>query len=319
MNFESGPERLKFIPYDIPGNREEVVTYFEQESRENKVSYKTINTENMFANGRDSFVISRSAVFNDIQVIITSYDGVLVLEGVKCQHYLAMRSEFLSSLIPVKGVRDVVSQVKNYFEEKVMVGVHYRAYDTTHDWEVVPPMEGGDSANAFGVGATIEDFERLMRKINNAFLTQTGGESVSYVRFFVASNSDTAKQHFLSVFRDAVSISGEYSRGERNGILFALVEWLLLAESQLILNTYGSSFAMEAAQIHLRPLVGVWDGRPIHHTDIRLPFCGHLLYMKEYSSRAVDAVYMEGTADNRVVSCCCYCCYSIYYTYILIQ
>ena len=39
------------------------------------------------------------------------------------------------------------------------------------------------------------------------------------------------------------------NRNSLQGILFALVEWLMLSESALLINTYGSSFAVEAAHV----------------------------------------------------------------------
>ena len=45
--------------------------------------------------------------------------------------------------------------------------------------------------------------------------------------------------------------AGEYDRSSGEGIYFALIEWLLLARSSLILNTYGSSFAVEAAAVNV--------------------------------------------------------------------
>ena len=123
------------------------------------------------------------------------------------------------------------------------------------------------------------------------------GEVTSSVRFFVASNSPEAKRHFLSSFKETVSVDGDYSRhstlhlisshlsclpspltlisillhlpplisnsnsdfyrlfrASPQGISFALVEWLLLSESALLLNTYGSTFAVEAAQVSITVL-----------------------------------------------------------------
>ena len=48
---------------------------------------------------------------------------------------------------------------------------------------------------------------------------------------------------------------GDYGRSSTEGIHFALLEWLLLSECSIIINTYGSSFAVEAAQRYLRPIV----------------------------------------------------------------
>jgi len=142
----------------------------------------------------------------------------------------------------------------------------------------------------------MEDFISAMNKIRSTNSNQC--------RFFVASNSDAHKQQFLAAFPDAVSISGDYSRSSADGMVFALIEWLLLSESALVLNTYGSTFAVEAAQRHMRPLVGIWNGHLIHHQSVYLPFCGHMLYAQAFtpSSSIRKFTYSEGTIDNRSVS-----------------
>lgn len=307
--FESAPDRLKVLPYKLSFDSAEAVSMLEAKAREENVSYITLDKSTMFARGRDSFILRRDDVMSDAQTIITSYDGVLTLDGVKCQQYLSMRSQLLSSLVPVKEARDLVNEVMDtYFRDKVMIGIHYRAYDKAQDWEIVPPLEEGQvAALPFGAGATLQDFEFYMKNIQTAFTTSsTTGENGTAVsattsRFYVASNSPEAKEYFASKFAELIFITGDYRRDSKGGILFALLEWLLLSQSALVLHTYGSSYAMEAAQVHLRPLVGVYGGMTVHHTDMRLPFCGHMLYMKEFSRQATDTMYTEGTADNREV------------------
>lgn len=69
------------------------------------------------------------------QAIFTTYDGVLTLDGIKCQHYFYSRSAFYQSLVPVKQVLDIADRLREeYFSGKVVVGVHYRAHDAVFDW-----------------------------------------------------------------------------------------------------------------------------------------------------------------------------------------
>jgi hypothetical protein len=313
--FESGPPGLRVVPFLLPVDPVAAVAEMEAMAREENVTYKTLDRDNMFVEGRGRFIVRRDEVMSDTQAIIASYDGVLVLDGVKCQQYLSMRSAFLSALVPVKAARDLVKEVMDtYFTDKVMIGVHYRAHDLTQDWDVVPPLDGRTAAMSFGDGATLQDFQRYMASIRNAFTTSykvdpdgPGGAPAQVVntttsRFFVASNSLEAKQFFANIFKDSVVIEGDHRRTTKEGIMLALLEWLLLSRSALILNTYGSSYAMEAAQVHQRPLVGIWGGVAVHHTDMRLPYCGHMLYMTEFSDRAIDTTYTEGTADRRTVN-----------------
>lgn len=57
----------------------------------------------------------------------------------------------------------------------------------------------------------------------------------------------------------------------------------------------------QAAQVNLRPLVGVFDGQFIRHTDITLRLCGNMHYMQHFSDNAHEVSYVEGTVDQREV------------------
>ncbi len=82
----------------------------------------------------------------------------------------------------------------------------------------------------------------------------------------------------------------------------ALIEWLVLSECSLILHTYGSSFAMEAALVNRRPLVGLWENITIFHYDERLPYCGHMQFLRKTSQEGIDVEWKEGTHDSRTVT-----------------
>ena len=81
----------------------------------------------------------------------------------------------------------------------------------------------------------------------------------------------------------------------------AIIDWLVLSRSALIINTYGSSFAVEASQVRNIPLVGVWGGNYIYTNDAKMPYCGHLQFIKHYSNQGIKTTYREGTSDNREI------------------
>ena len=81
----------------------------------------------------------------------------------------------------------------------------------------------------------------------------------------------------------------------------AVVEWLLLSRSALIINTYGSSFAAEAAQVHMRPIVGIWGGHYVYYNDITLPYCGNLQVVRNYGLQGHNVEYSENTRDHRTI------------------
>lgn len=158
-------------------------------------------------------------------------------------------------------------------------------------------------AKRFGEGSTLNNFADVMKGIVNKFAYQDENNhwNNSPIRFFIASNNENNKTTLLNMFPGALSLSGNYNRDSSDGIKFALIEWLILSRSNLIINTYGSSFADQAAYLNRIPIVGVWEGKLIHHSSTQLPYCGHMQFAKVQSSLGKRSNYIEGTIDNRQV------------------
>jgi hypothetical protein len=275
--FDEGPNKLEVLPSKsaILGGIEEAEALI----RMSGTTFLALTTSNpnFWLPTSGSFVLARdSGVLSDVDIIVTDYDGVLTFEGVECAQYLQMHSDFLSSLKPVTPAIDFVKDFKkSYAVGRVMIGIHYRSHDAYQDWAVVPPMGSQTQASKFGEGATLNDFLSVMAQIEDKFRGRN--------RFFIASNDPDGKARLLRAFPDSVALNGDsvsYSRTHPDGVYFAFLEWLLLSESYLIINTYGSSFAVEAAQRNMIPIVGIWNHELIYHTDTRLPYCGHMQYMK---------------------------------------
>jgi hypothetical protein len=224
-----------------------------------------------------AFILKRNVAFASTEVLLTEHNGLVSIEGMQCQQYLTLRSKFYQSIEPIAGARSIVADIRSrYFSNRLMVGIHYRAHVAEYDWEVVPPTRGATAAVRFGDGASVEDFTRLMAKIRFHFTVRVGESNDTNVRFFIASNSAEAKRQLLETFPDAITLpdafmaneSGsfgrqneqydkkyDYSRSTKDGMLHALVDWLLLAESALVINTYGSSFAEEVGALLVCPSV----------------------------------------------------------------
>jgi hypothetical protein len=59
-------------------------------------------------------------------------------------------------------------------------------------------------------------------------------------KFFIASNSPEVKGFLTDKFPGSISITNDVtSRSDSDGMFFSFIEWLLLSESALIINTYG--------------------------------------------------------------------------------
>ena len=201
--------------------------------------YGHMESSVLWATGRNSFFLSRDILHSSVQVIITTYDGVLAIDGQPCLQYTLAHSKFLSSLQPHPDTQRQVQQfIHDYFggdDDEVttilMVGVHVRMHDELQDWAVVPPLMGDDEAKGFGQGSSLAHFADTMAAIRDKF-TYTDGEGATRhaVRFFVASNQESCKTALLDTFPgQALSISGDYRRDSSDGIQFALLEWLILA------------------------------------------------------------------------------------------
>jgi len=297
--FKAGPDKLKILPFVLPAGVTGLnvvadmatefgltVSILSEAPRDPPEDPREVN---MFAPGHSSFVVSKSILMGDVDVLVTDYIGLTIFEGLGCQSYTFKHSEILRALVPNDNLMGFVKEVKNnYFSDRMMIGVHVRLHEEHQDWAVVPPFQYGDdqlTAVNFGVGATTEHFIDYLSRIAAKMSTQ--------VRFFVASNSPDAKKLILAHFPDTVIINGDYRRDSLEGVQFALVEWLILSEAALVLNTYGSSFAVEASQVHQRPLAGIYAGRILHTHNPYLPFCGHLLYLKTYAQQGQEEVYIE--------------------------
>jgi hypothetical protein len=253
------------------------------------------------------FLLQKKSIISpEYNVIITHYDGEISLEDVSCQFYSVKHSSFLSSLKPKSEFSDVVSEImKSYFHGFLPIGIHMRINDPFYDWAVIPPREGTpNQAREFGDGAGIDDFTKAMKEIEQFFSYHNyQNETISLIKFFIASNNEREKSKLLNLFPDAITIaSSNSSRNSVEGMKLAFIEWLLLSSTSLIINTYGSSFAVEAAYRSISPVVGIFDSYLVHHDHYNLPHCGVMQFAKYYSKNAKPVTFVEGTSDNRKVS-----------------
>ena len=160
----------------------------------------------------------------------------------------------------------------------------------------------------FGDGATVEHFVRVLTDIQNTFTISQESDSIQnkenhvLVKFFIASNTLSVKQQILESFPSIAIMDplvGDRSTVE--AMRLALIEWLMLSRSSLIIHTFGSSFAVEAARIHQVPIIGIWSGHLLHHSSQYLPDCGTSGYQvlsqpdeaKTYYKESLDGASME--------------------------
>lgn len=122
---------------------------------ERNISHLNIDNANNL-----TFLLSQLTLesFDSYQILVTTYDGVITTSLTPCIKHLVKHSEFLSSLVPLPFIRNVVKEVKDkYFSKSIMIGIHCKLYSNTSSWVWF--------AQNFGEGATVEVFISTMTKI----------------------------------------------------------------------------------------------------------------------------------------------------------
>jgi hypothetical protein len=320
--FDGVPPKIKFLSEPISSTEIPTLQNY-LSSHQKSHQYYTGDEENFWVSKNLGYLVLKNYFLNEISYLFTSYDGQITLEDIPCQYYSQKHSFFLNSLQPKKEYLDLVENIwENYFKDFIPVGIHLRLNDPRYDWAVVPPFGGSgpdaNQAKEFGVGATLEHFYSAMKTIEKYFewtvpvpvnddnpSDADKTKTVSLVRFFVASNNKIEKQKLLEYFPTAVSLtlSSEVlsPRDSLEGMEHAFLEWLLLSKTSLIINTYGSSFAVEAAYRSSIPIAGVYEGYLVAHDSPFLQHCGIMQFAKYLQKTAEPMSFKEGTVDNREV------------------
>ncbi len=299
--FKEIPKKMKILPIVIPygnGGLLEVAEMCEIYG----LSYMTIgdNNREYYFGDHKEFILKKEIAFSETDVIITNYDGEIVIENYNCNHYLSMKSRIMQQFIPVDHALDTVNGIiDQYFSNKLIVGIQIRQHDPIHDWNVVPPDGTSTEAAPFGYGATVYDFEKVMNSINNKLRMPSNATQHT---FFLASNSPDSKEYLLSKFANLITLRSEnYSRNSTDGIYHAFLEFLMLARSDFVVNTYGSTFAVAASSVYLKPLVSIYHSNVVVSRNTFLPFCGNMAFVKNYGKQGIRGTYVEGTVDQRSV------------------
>lgn len=263
------------------------------------LSFSMIDTvSDFFLNDEQQKLLS-----SDIDVVLSTYEGLVSYSRrkVPCALYMTLRSKFLSNLVPLPSIRKTIASLRDHNDDFIVIGMHIRVFDEAFDWEIVPPLMNSHEAERFGVGATVGDFLQVIRALLQ-------GEAGHRIRFFVSSNDNAAKETLKNtpdIADKIVTLTSEssenYDRATTKGQLFALTDFMALANTNLVVHTYFSSFAEEASYVHGVPLVGLWYGSQVLYNHMLLPLCGH----RHYLATAADSIvneYTEGTYDRRNLS-----------------
>jgi len=135
---------------------------------------------------------------------------------------------FMEELSPVDDVKKAVSDFKQkHFAGKHMVGVHYRALVLSADVKLMARPK----------------FELYVNKMKQAI------EEDASIAFFVASDSPKIVDRFEQEFPGRVVRYPSFGIARENieDMKIALIEWLLLGESNYIIGSNTSTFSISAA------------------------------------------------------------------------
>ena len=189
------PPPFKLLSFYLPHDDVDSETLVSTIAAASNLTYMNLD----HGNSGGFFMRKNSVIMSDIDVLYTSYDGIVILENMTCQQYMSMRMNFYALIkakeATINFVNDIIEQ---YFVGKIMIGIHIRIHDRRYDWEVVPPIFGEKNAVSFGTGASVEDFITIMHQIQNKFrFLSPKGEEIPTIRFFVASNDHYVKSKIL--------------------------------------------------------------------------------------------------------------------------
>ncbi len=143
--------------------------------------------------------------------------------------FVAAKGEFYRRLVPVAAVRERVAQLGRELAGRPVVGVHIRRTDLV--------LVAGDTPEQISPTAL---FVRRMRELVDADPSTL---------FFLATDDRAEAERLLAEFpgRILTRAETEARRDTVDGMCDALVDWLMLARTQRIVRSAGTSFSREAA------------------------------------------------------------------------
>jgi len=173
--------------------------------------------------------------------------------------YMSAKSLFYKGLQPVHKVEKSVSDIyKRYFEGNDVVGVHIRRTDHLSFIQKDPRLV-----------CPTDMFIEAMRNILN---------NNSKTMFFLSTDDKKEERRISRVFQDAVIVYEKETvrRDTKKGMQGALVDWLLLSKTSMIISSYSSSFGEEAGMVNMISVESVIKKEELSKTHLKTIFKAHL-------------------------------------------
>jgi hypothetical protein len=205
-------------------------------------------------------------IFPNTERVILKANSMFLPEKMDCSAYYERKAEIYRALldnvlVDVRADVDGIEQTLRGGRTGKLVGVHYREFDAEHDWNVVAPQQnllnsdgtktdrggGGGKAGTWREVAPLDAFLTDMRSMRE----RAGGAGT---KFYVASNSGAAKRTLTDTFPAGTVFTlndetdGLVKRSEPDAVALALIDFMVLARSDFVLHSFGSSFGEEAGE-----------------------------------------------------------------------
>ena len=228
----------------------------------------------------------------ELHTIVLHHQGWFKILGEPCMSYLVKKSHFYQTLRPVPAVQNVVDHVwDSSLVGNVVVGVHVRATKQENDW---PSVAYDGTFLSFDEVAPLEQIYARMKEV---------WEFRPNVKFYVASNDGSVKSALMDSFPRGVCFGirlqeGSLVRDTTEGIQMAVAEFILLSRTELVVHTFGSSFAQEASFLGRVPELLIRKGGDVFHSnDYATPACHHS--SMKYIDGSVERSQTTGLPRNK--------------------
>lgn len=159
--------------------------------------------------------------------------------------FLFYKSELYNSFEYTQEINRKIVNFQYYRELDRTIGVHYRAVNDKYD---KADIEACDRLN-FETNSPTSEFINTISMLKNI---------KSYDNILVVSNNNNFISILREKFRNKNFINYNVSNFERNsseGMKNSIIEWILLAKTQLIIGSYYSSFSDEASFLGIIPKI----------------------------------------------------------------
>jgi len=212
-------------------------------------------------NNADDFYwdMPRSLICNNSDVVAVHTCLNFQPEDMTKEAYNSAKSFFYGSLQPVHDVERTVRDIyKCHFERNEIVGVHIRRTDhlffIQKDPRLVCPTD-----------MFIEVMGNILK--NN-----------SKIKFFLATDDKKEENRISHIFRDALIVYKKevVNRDTKKGMHDALIDWLLLSKTSMIISSYSSSFSEEAAMVNMIKNDSILRAEELSKTHYKTSFKAHL-------------------------------------------